>query len=80
MREFGNPTERRQVGFDSLPGGEQDDDLFSDVERSEGELESYRNKEKANVILRAGRLKNAWNRCGTWTIYGGWGLAGMKCV
>lgn len=62
------------MDFDSLPGDEQDDDSFSDAERNDKEVEYYKNREEANVIQRAGRIKDAWNRCGTWTIYGVWGV------
>jgi len=63
------------VGFDSLPGGEQDDELFSGEEGSVDEVEFYKNKETAKGFVRTGRLRDAWNRCGTWTIYVAWGVA-----
>lgn len=68
------------MGFDSLPGGEQDDESFNGAKRDGGEVEHYRNEEAAKSVVRTGRLKDAWNRCSTWTIYGVWGVVAMLLV
>lgn len=65
------------MDFDSLPGDEQDDEFFDDAERNDDEVEYYKNREEANAIQRAGRIRDALNRCSTWTIYGGWAVLAL---
>ncbi|MDE0070748.1 MAG: hypothetical protein OXO48_13605 [Caldilineaceae bacterium] len=55
--------------YDPLPSSEQNGDSGSNSEENDREVEQYYNKEKVNRIIRSGRIKDAFNRCGVGAIY-----------
>ena len=67
----------RAQDYNSLPQPEQNGGLPLDIETNDREVERYDKTERVRGVLRVGRIRDAWNRCGVWAIYGVFVVSGL---